>query len=206
MRHLVGCAACALSVRELAGMPSVLALVPIEVLQETVSHDPVPAPLAPGGVSAARRAPRPRITRTALVAAASVVLIASGAWIAMTGSDDARSPLALPPSVVETTAPALPMGRVGAGSSAGWVSMTAVDWGTRLDLTCQYDQPPGVDGAWMYSLVIRTTDGRTEQIATWRAIDGEEMHVTGSTAVAQDAISEVEVRDSAGESVLRLAR
>jgi hypothetical protein len=53
--------------------------------------------------------------------------------------------------------------------------------------------------------VVTATDGRTEQVGTWRTADGQEVHVTMATAVPPADIASVEVRTESGYSVLRLA-
>lgn len=204
-RHLTTCDACARSVRELAGMPGLLARVPVDVLEQPAegATEPMPASLLPGLVSAAQRQQRRRTTRVALLAAAAVAVIAGGSAAAVASLAGDGIPEAAP-IVVGSTAPPQQLTPVGHGSSTGWVSLTPVAWGTRLDLTCEYDNPYGTTEAWTYTLVIRTVDGRVEQVATWKAIPGKELHVTGSTATGPEAIASVEVRSSDGEAVLRL--
>lgn len=215
-RHLHGCEECSRAVRELAGLPGLLARVPADVLEPAPDREPVPATLLPGLVGAARRAQRRRVVRTALVAAAAVAAIAAGSAgvAAVLGDDDDAPPTATPPAVVET-ATAEEMAPVGSSGSTGWVSLTPVDWGTRLDLTCTYRSVPaprddmdgyGGGGPYTYTLVVRTTDGRVEQTAAWAAIDGQELQVTGAASVQPDDIALVEVRAADGTAVLRLKR
>ena len=77
-RHLRECDECARSVRELAGLPGLLARVPAEVLDPAVAGEPVPATLLPGLVAAAERQQRRRTIRASLLAAAAVAVIAGG--------------------------------------------------------------------------------------------------------------------------------
>ena len=53
------------------------------------------------------------------------------------------------------------------------LGLEQVAWGTRLLLTCtyepqsaEYDLPPTVD----YTLFVRTREGRTEQVGSWRSV------------------------------------
>ena len=103
-----------------------------------------------------------------------------------------------------TTAAPVQMMPVGEGSSTGWISLTEVAWGTRLDLDCAYRSPYGGHAAYAYTLVVETTDGREEQVAEWRAVPGRQLHVTGASAATPEEIAVVEVRDAHGEAVLRL--
>nr|WP_281366489.1 zf-HC2 domain-containing protein [Nocardioides thalensis] len=222
-RHLRTCEECSRSVRELAGLPGLLARVPADVLEPAPDREPVPATLLPGLVAAARRSQRLRVIRTSLVAAAAVAVLAVGVvGGAAVLRDDDRPPVAAPPAAVETAEP-VEMTPVGTSRSSGWVSLTPVTWGTRLDLTCTYRAPargPGVPGDYggsdqgsygdggtsTYTLVVRTTDGRVEQAAAWAAITDAELHVTGAASVQPDEIASVEVRTAGGHPVLRLER
>lgn len=205
--HLAGCEECARAVRELAGMPGLLAKVPADVL-ESSNAVPVPDTLLPRLVAAARRDQRWRTTRAALVAAAAVAVIAGGSVAALVALDDEQVPEAAPsvttPTTAPSTAPSEQLDPVGSSRSSGWVSLTEVAWGTRLDLTCVYDAPYGYGEGWVYTMVVETTDGRVEQVASFQALPGEELHVTGATAASPEAISAVEVRTSDGDAVLRL--
>lgn len=209
-RHLAGCEECARAVRELAGVPGLLARVPADVLESDRSAAPVPETLLPGLVAAARRDQRRRTTRAALLAAAAVAVIAGGSVgvvAALRDGDPAPNQAAPPPASAPSTAPSEMLDPVGSSGSTGWVSLTEVAWGTRLDLTCEYDAAPyGYADDWVYTMVVRTTDGRVEQVATFQALPGEELHVTGATAASPDAIASVEVRTPDGDAVLRTDR
>jgi len=85
------------------------------------------------------------------------------------------------------------------------LAMEPVTWGTRLQLTCTYDRasvpfklPPTVD----YVIVVRTDDGRTERVGSWRSVNGKTMNLTAGTAATARDISSVEVRTADGRVVL----
>ena len=214
-RHLAGCEECTRAVGELAGLPGLLAKVPADVLEPTGSAAPVPESLLPRLVAEVRRDQRRRTTRAALLAAAAVAVIAGPAVavVALDGDEtpEASAPVTVPTTVRTTetpsepsTAPSERLDDVGSTGSTGWVSLTEVPWGTRLDLTCEYRVPYGYATDSVYSLVVRTTDGDVEEVATFQAVTGEELHVTGATAATPDAITAVEVQTSAGDAILRL--
>jgi len=204
--HLAGCEDCSRAVRELAGMPGLLARVPADVLEQLEEREPVPDSLLPGLVTSARRDQRRRSDRAALVAAAAVAVVAGGTAGIVASLDSDGPPTAAPSAPVETTGPRQPLAQVGPGWSTGWVSLTPVAWGTRLDLTCEYQAPEGSDATWAYAMVVRTTDGRVEQVASWLGISGLELHIRGATAVSPDDIAAIEVRNEAGDAVLRLTQ
>ncbi len=206
-RHLPGCDDCARSVRELAGLPGLLARVPVEILDPDHPRQPVPDTLLPALVRRVRRTQRRRtwITSGLVAAAAAVAIGAVG--IATLGGDDDNTLVAQPsPSSGPTTAAPELMQPVGAGTISGWLSLTQVGWGTRLDLTCSYPQaePYGDSEPPTYTMFVTTTAGSTEQVASWKGLAGKTMHVTGATSADADDIAHVEVRGSTGQPLLEL--
>jgi hypothetical protein len=207
-RHLAGCPECAQSVRELAGLPGLLARVPVEILDPEKPPTPVPDTLLPAVVRRARRAQRRRAWLTGgLVAAAAVAAVTIGAvGVATLGNDDDAPQQALP-SAGPTTAPAQIMKPIGNEPISGWISLTQVGWGTRLDLACSYaaQSDDWSDPTWStYTMYVHTTDGNVEQVASWKALPGKEMHLAAATASDVADITDVEVRTAAGDTVLEL--
>lgn len=195
-RHLPGCAECTRALRDLAGLPGLLGRVQAETVEQQQLAEPVPPTLLPAMQSEVRRAQgRRRVAVGSFVAAAAVLLALLAVGIGTTLGDDAPQQQQL--------AAAQRMDALGTPSS-GWVSLTRRGWGTQIDLTCTYEGP--VAGPATYVLVVTSTDGRSEQVGTWRTADGQEVHVTMATAVAPGDIAAVEVRTESGYSVLRLAQ
>lgn len=195
-RHLPTCADCSRALRDLAGIPGLLGRVQPETVEQLQPAEPVPATLLPAMVAEVRRPQgRRRVVVASTVAAAAVLLVLMAVGIGTTlGGDD--------PQPSRQLAAAQRMDALGTGSS-GWVSLTQRRWGTQIDLTCTYEGP--VSGPASYVLVVTSTDGRSEEVGTWRTADGQEVHVTMATAVPPDDIASVEVRTESGYSVLRLA-
>ncbi len=209
-RHLPGCPDCAQSVREMAGLPGLLARVPVEILDPEQLPTPVPETLLPSLVRQIRRSQRRRAWVTGgLVAAAAVIAIgAVGIGIATRGDDDSgRTSVAPPaPTAAPTTAAPVLMTPVGPEPISGWLSLTQVGWGTRLDLECSYAEESEAydDPSWStYTMVVQTSDG-SEQVASWKALPGKTMRLSAATAADAEDITGVEVRTAAGETVLRL--
>ena len=208
-RHLAGCEECATSVRMLAGMPGLLGRVSEDVLEIAPGgDDPVPSTLLPALVEEVRRQGKRRTWLvTGLAAAAAVAVIAGSVVIgdALLG-DRSATPAAPVPSAATTTAPATPMYPVRPLPVTAEVSLTSVAWGTRLDLTCTYEEPSdgGTAKTWRYALVVQTEDGETEHIATWVAKPGRTFEITGATASPKSEIAGVEVQTPDGETLLRL--
>jgi hypothetical protein len=96
---------------------------------------------------------------------------------------------------------------VGGAPVRASVALASVTWGTRLDLTCTY--APTHEGYHLprrvtYALVVRTRDGRTEQVGTWSSLQGRTMRLTAATSAAVRDIASVEVRTTDGRPVLEL--
>jgi hypothetical protein len=96
---------------------------------------------------------------------------------------------------------------VGETSMTASLALESVGWGTRLDLTCTY--PPDEHGYELppvasYALVVHTRDGRSEQVATWRALPGRTMQLAAATAADFEDITSVEVLDARGVPLLEL--
>jgi hypothetical protein len=201
-RHLTGCDDCSRSVRELAGMPGLLARVPADVLEQSADHEAVPATLLPALVAAAERQQRRRTIRTSLIAAAAVAVIATGAAVVTASIGDDETPVSSPPPAVETTAVPQLMTPVGDGRSTGWVSLTPVPGGTRVDLTCVYNGSFGSSHAYSYKVVVYPTEGLAQPVQEFTARSGEEVEVSGRTAIELDEIEKVVVKNSYGPILL----
>jgi hypothetical protein len=206
--HLDGCEDCSLAVRDMAGLPGLLARVDPEVF-EGMPPEPVPDTLLPRVNAAVRRRQYRRTWLTAGVAAAAAAAITVGGAVLLERGDSG-TPLANTPSSIVTPT-GVPMKRVGVGDGTdpmtATVALTSVGWGTRLDLTCSYPtwHGRGDYASGSYALVVHTTDGATEQVASWHGLPGKTMHLTGATAARATDIRSVEVVHVGGSPVLRLS-
>jgi hypothetical protein len=207
--HLAECPSCSRAVREIAGLPGLLARVGPDVLEGDPDEPPLPETLLPNLLARVRHERRRRTTVIVGLAAAAAVVATVGTAVVLGVTGD-EGPAQNPPVAGPTVPGARTMTPVGAeqGMRAS-VALADVAWGTRLDLTCSYaaeEGYPGEPGAHpsAYALVVRTRDGRTEQVATWRALPGRTMQLTAATDAGQDQIASVEVRTAQGEPVLRL--
>ena len=205
-RHLATCDECSRSVRSLAGMPGLLDRVDSSVLEDPPADPPLPSTLRPALNRAVETRRRRRTAVVAgLAAAAAAVAALSVPAVLDRGADG--PPVADPgtssgSSDVETL-PMAPLGEVPIKATLG---LEQVTWGTQLLLTCTYDAstvgfelPDELD----YLLFVTTTHGRTEQVGSWRSVDGTTMRVPAATSVARDDIATVEVRTTDGRVVLR---
>jgi hypothetical protein len=224
-KHLAGCAACRRAVQELAGMPGLLAQVSPDVVLAAPAAEPVPDTLLARLDQEVRRVRRRRAwVRVGAAAAAVALVVGLGSVAVLQVRDGDRAPSGAPttgpnsagpsatPGPSPTRTPDGPRERamvpVGQGVLQATVALSSVDWGTRLDLTCRYarvaDDYGSANGA-TYALVVRTRDGGVEQVATWRALPGRTMSLSGATAADRADIASVEVRAPDGTPVLRLS-
>ncbi len=212
-RHLPHCEDCTRAVQELAGLPGLLGRVDATVLEDPVAGEPVPPTLLPRLSREVVRRSRRRVLAAAGLAAAVVTVVAVGAPVVVDQVDrqDATSSSATGPSngagngaggVV--TRAMTPVGEVPVEATLG---LEQVRWGTRLLLTCTYeprsvgyDLPPAVD----YALFVRTRQGTTERVGSWRSAGGTTMHLAAATSADRGDIESVEVRTPGGRVVLRL--
>ncbi|WP_296607339.1 zf-HC2 domain-containing protein [Nocardioides sp.] len=202
-RHLRECPACARAVQQLAGLPGLLSQVSADVLESTPAPVPVPDTLLPSLVREVRRGRRRRSWAAGLAAAAAVVTVVGVSVAVLTANDDDGAPSATP-SI--SAAPSQRMTPIGTSGTTGWLTLTSMAWGTRLDLTCSYPMPEGYVGGGppTYEMVVRTSDGLATRVASWRGVADRPITVTGATELEAADIASVEVRIAGGPRVLRL--
>ncbi|MBZ5740619.1 anti-sigma factor family protein [Nocardioides mangrovi] len=197
-RHLATCDDCSRSVRSIAGLTGLLSRVPLEVVESEPRPEPVPPTLLPSLVREVRRS-QVRRRWVAGLAAAAVLVVGAGVTTAVVATRDDPTP----PAAVGQT-----MTQVDQDSVEASVALTSVAWGTKLDLTCTYDEPASAYGEHheppTYAMVVRSADGDTQQVATWRGLPGKTMHVSGATALTADDIASVEVVAADGHALLEL--
>ena len=183
--HLETCPTCARSVRDLAGIPGLLAGLPDDVYGDPEDRPPVPDTMLPTLLARVRRTRRrARWLTLAGAAAAAVVLIAAVTAAIVAGRPE-TAPVAAAP-------PAQTMQQVQQDQLTAKVSLQRVAWGTKMHLACRYA------GAWVqpgasYAMRVHTTDGETQQIATWKALPDRTMQLDAATSVDPVDIASVDV-------------
>ncbi|HET8599396.1 MAG TPA: zf-HC2 domain-containing protein [Segeticoccus sp.] len=224
--HVRECPDCAEAVQELAGLPGLLATVPREVA-EARPAGPVPDTLLPRLIGAVRARERRRRWLTAAAAAAVATALSVGG-LTLTGApgDHGAS------TAQSGTGTGSPSGRGAAHSTAMTVvgstplradlAMEQVAWGTRLDLRCTYPATTASTGGGpgygssggaaggtgagpAYELVVRSRSGQLQRVATWQAVPGKTITVTGATSWSRADIASVQVRAASGHPLLELA-
>ncbi len=206
-QHLTGCDQCTRAVLELAGVPGLLSRTGAEAFEGSSGQQTVPDTVLPALSRAVRRGRRRRTLAAAGAAATVAAVVAPlvtsqldlGAGAAATLPGASSTPSALTPQ------PMVPVGVVPVQAN---LALETVTWGTRLYLVCTYDTtsvgyklPPAVD----YVLVVRTRNGGTERLGSWRSVAGSTMRLTAGTAANRQEIASVEVRTPDGQVVLTAA-
>ncbi|RSN35117.1 anti-sigma factor [Amycolatopsis sp. WAC 04169] len=181
-KHLRVCDRCAASVRDLAGIPGLLAQAGAPALLE---DEPVPSPdLLPTVLKRVRRGRRIQraITTTAagMAVAAGVALV-----VVLTGP---------------TAAAGDPMIPLGDYPVTAEIAMSATDTGTKVDMTCSY----GGNRTGDYILVAVRASGGTSELASWRAMPKDTAHIVVGTAMRTGDIKALEIRTPSGLPLLRM--
>ena len=182
--HLEGCADCRRAVRELAGVPGLLARVSPADLA-----DPPPAPdtLLPRLLREVHRGNRRRRWAMA-VAAAAAVAAAVFSTVQLTG-EPAPGPLVAMHQVFDVPISAR-------------VSVTPESGGSKLWMTCHYRGAEPWDHP--YALVVTDHDGARHRLATWRVGPDGKASVTASVNLSPDQISSIELTTLDGQTLLRV--
>lgn len=195
-RHLQRCPACRESVARLAGLPGLLRAVPPEVAVAVAAYPDAEgddAGQAPAGLlegvldEVARR--RRRRWATVLTAAAAAVVLAAAVLVPRLSQEPEAVPAAGDVQVVA-------LEQVVPGPLSVTARLAAVDWGTRIELLCEYTSAGGGAGYRTpptYSLVLEAADGELQQVATWRAVPGRTVTIETATALPAGRIAHIEV-------------
>lgn len=191
--HLAECADCTRAVRDLAGIPGLLARLDGSTFTGTEVAPPVPDTLLPQLLRRVRRQRR-RSRWVAVASAAAAAVSAAVLAVSFVGGDDNPPPQAQA------------MTQVDQQSLQATVALQQVAWGTRMYLSCSYVSLYGEgDPPSSYALVVHTRDGGSQQVATWRALPGRTAELGAATNADLDQIKTLDVVDvDTGRSVLTL--
>jgi len=182
--HLAECDACSASVRELSGLPAVLASVPESAL---VDEAP-PLSLLPALQRRARGAVRRRRWIVSGVAAAAACMLALAVVVSWPTSAPASHPVAMTavaPAPITATA-----------------DVRDVGWGTKIELVCRYyetSQPVRP-----YALVVVDRSGVRHDLGTWNLVPGKATTYQSGIALPRSQVKEVDITTVSGKPLLAL--
>lgn len=185
--HLAGCRDCSAAVAELAALPGLLSRVPAAEVDQI--EEP-PAELLPRLVTAARRHRlRIRALTGGLVVAAAAAAVVATLLVPRLLSFEAGEHSAR-----------LTLSQVVPSTLKAEVHLVGHDWGTSIDMNCQYADGYGTAAA--YALYVTDTSGHQTQLATWTARPGRTVEPSGTTSLALDEIRSVDVRSVESGAIL----
>lgn len=195
--HLPGCSECSKAVRQIAGIPGLLACLPDQgllPLDDDLEFADVPDTLLPRLLDSVTQR---RHRRRWMAAIGSAVAAACLAFALVVGLGMRE------PSALVTAEPAQVAISAASGPLTATAELTARDWGTHIRLYCKYASTSAyMPGS--YRLVVIDRSGRVEQIATWNVVPDKETVVDASTSLTSKQIASIEVRTESNAVVLAL--
>jgi predicted anti-sigma-YlaC factor YlaD len=196
--HLPTCPTCRAAVQEMAGLPGLLARVPVE---QVIEPPQPPQTLWPRLVAEAakdRRRTRWRTAFVGLAAAACVAALVIAGWVVVHNPPTSKAP-SVP------LAQSLPFTPVNSESGVtASASLQQVTWGTRIVMKC-YSDSPAYAGDKPFTLFVILRDGRTlPATASWKPIPNKQLRIEGDVWVQKAQIAALEVRAQDGHPLLRL--
>jgi hypothetical protein len=184
-QHLRTCDRCAASVRDMAGLPGLLARVDAPAVLPDAG--PPPPDLLPTVLRRVRRGRRIRLAVTSVSAAVAVSACVALAVVASWPATPA------PPSIAMTA-----LGQFPVRADA---RLDAFEWGTQVDMSCSYT---GGRSGGDYILVAIARSGTETQLATWKAVPDNTARIVIGTALKRTDLAALEVRGGSGRALLRL--
>jgi hypothetical protein len=202
--HLAGCAPCRSSVRELAGLPGLLARVEADDVGKIAGAPPEPPPatLWPRLLEVAQankaRARRRRVTMFALAACLAVLAaVAVPASILTVRSNRPPTPTRTVAAAMHTMSPV-----DGPVQVSAEVGVSDAKFGTNVALRCSY-APSEYYTEQKYGLFAVPRSGPAEQISSWTVGPGEHIETTATTKYHRAELVALEIRRDDGKPVLR---
>lgn len=195
-RHMRDCDDCARSVRELAGLPGLLAKVP-EDLVTVADDDPGPPPSLLMSLLRRVRRERRRTRWTAIGAAglAAAACLALVLAITLRPTTTTQQPVAVPTATM-TPASGVPV--------FATVGLQDVAWGTRINMHCMYERD--FDGGMhVYTMVVVDKHGDVQQLGSWSLRPGKDAKLQGGTSWRVADIASVQIRTPGGQTVLQMS-
>lgn len=191
-KHAEGCDQCRASVAELAGIPGILAKLPVAqaVASAAPGEQPQAEPTFPelGIVQRLAHIDRRRRRRRSVIVAIAAGLVVVGSLGGLWASNAFAPSLHLH----EMTA-------VGQDAVTAQLSVVAQPYGSRIVWSCQY--PSTWKGSHKYDLIVIDAAGAATTVATWSSA-GNADGLTATTAIPATSIRAVEIRLTGAESAL----
>ena len=182
--HLAVCDACTASVRELSGLPAMLATVP----EPALADESPPLSLLPALQRRARGVVRRRRWIMSGVAVAAACVVALAVVVSWPTSAPAAHPVAM------TAVASVPI--------TATADVRDVGWGTKIELVCQYyetSQPVRP-----YALVVVDRSGNRHDLGSWNLVPGKATTYQSGIALPRSQVKEVDITTMSGKPILAL--
>ncbi len=187
--HLRECDACSAAVRELAGLPGLLARLPadrVAALDADSDGTPaVPPTLLPALLRRIRRDRRTSRLRIALVTGAVAASVAAGSTMAVERMGE-TSP--------RPAARTVSLHAVGNRAVWGTVQLISWTWGTTVRVTCHADSSAAHANE-VYTLFVTDRAGDQYPVSSWRSLPDEDVTVPAGVALPVEQVSSFQVKD-----------
>ncbi|MGN6722548.1 MAG: anti-sigma factor family protein [Marmoricola sp.] len=183
--HLADCKICRTAIGDLAPLPGLLARVD-EAEALAMLEEPAEAVAPVVSLEPRRRRPRFAVLAAGIAAAA---LVLTAILVPILGNQTTPS-----------TAASISLSKTVPSPLTASVKLTAMTWGTRIDMTCTYAGYEGAQSA--YRLYVVDRSGRSSLVSSWHAGPGEVARTTGSSDLSPSQIAAVQVRNAGGEVLL----
>jgi putative zinc finger protein len=184
--HLRECPFCSGGVRELAGLPGLLARLPADQVaalpRDGGMDSELPETLLPGLLREVRRDRRRTRLRMGLVTGAVAASLAVGATVAVQHLDTGG-----PPRPGRTVA----LDPVGNQSAHGSVQLSSWAWGTTIRVTCHSAYTSSSE---IYTLYVTDRAGAEFPVSSWRSSQPD-VTVPGGIALPMNDVVEFRVKD-----------
>lgn len=185
-RHLADCGRCRDAVAELAPTVALLSRLDADDAEQAATGGDA-GPLRVLAAARRRRRVRRRIGVWAAGIAAAVV-------VATIVSVSALSP---------RPAEMIALEPVDGAPVTATVALSAVPWGTKLDVECEYDGSDRYGVARAYALAVIDAEGETTLLSNWTVTPGARAKLSAGTALTTSEIRAIEIRDAGGRVMVR---
>lgn len=192
--HVRDCATCAAAVRELAGLPGLLARLPAEQVigqRDEQLAPPLPQTLLPRLMRQIGKERRRGRLRVGLAAAGVAAVVGVGGTVAV---QHMTAPAQVRPA--RTVA----LQAVGSTKMSGEVELISWGWGTTVRMICH--EVPRPDSS-VYTLYVTDRSGMQYLVSSWHSVPNQEATIPGAVALSADDVVSVQVKDDEQVVVLQ---
>ena len=201
-QHLRDCDTCTGAVREVAGLPGLLArlsadrVIAMDASAGTPGAEPAEPPVPETMLPRLLRQVRQDRRRSRLRVASIAAAVAAAVAVAGTAGVD-RASRPRPPTISRT----VPLQAVGNHPLHGTVQLIGWTWGTTVRMIC-HSEPAGGDIGSVYTLYVTDRAGTEYMVSSWRSTP-QDVTVPGGISLTPDQVVSLRVRDDHHDVVMQ---